>query len=573
MALDGVMLRHLVSELKDKLLGSRINKIYQPSAREISLILRGKTGKHKLLMSANAEAPRVSLTERTIENPQVPKAFCMLLRSKISSAKIVNIQQNLLERVVCFYLSAKDEIGSDVCYKLLLEIMGKHSNIIFLDESDKVLDSIVRVDSNISSKRVVLPGVTYSFPPSQNKMCILDTPKNDIIKKIFSLSLDSEKTFRSAIMETIQGISEIVVDFLLFNSGCKKNEKLCKVSASSKEKFSKSLEVLFEITKNRSGSAYRITKEDSKEDISFLKITGFKCLKFESFSKLIDEHYTERTEIYRVKSLAGNLLKNIENIILLKKNKIKNQEKELKKCLEKEKFKLFGDLLISNPQNTKIRMKSLDVLNFFSGANETINIPLDDKISVLDNAQIYYKKYKKYKKAEEMLKIQISESKSDILYLENTLDSLKRSRSESEINEIYDQVVKEGYIKSKPKQKFKLKPVSFIEFISPNGYKILIGRNSKQNEKLTYKTASKNDLWFHVKDMPGSHTVMFTKGQNVSQEDIMFAAKLSAQHSTAKNSSGVEVDYTEVSNVKKPKIYKPGMAIYKNYKTLYVKLV
>lgn len=576
MSLDGMLLRHLCVELREKIIGLRINKIYQPAKHEINLVLRGQGNVYKLVISASADAPRIGLTEQDIKNPESPPAFCMLLRKKILSSKVTEIEQKALERVICIKLQSRDDMGNEIYYKLLVEIMGKHSNIILIKDDGKIIDAIKRITAEISSKRTVIPGAIYFEPPSQGKLCILDVRKEEILKKIFFSEINDEehmqKTFRSAVLSALQGASGAVCDWLAEKIGCSGDIKLFEMSPFMKENLSNHLLELTEIVKNAEGLPYIIKNRDSKTDISFLEIKNTSCEKYGSFSQLIDTYYSEKTAQERQNSKVGALFKKIEHLILSRKKKISIQEEEIKKCEGKEKFKLFGDLLTSNIYKIKKGMEKIEVENFFSDTSETVKIPLDKMLGGAENAQRYYKKYKKQGNAQKALTIQIENAKNDINYLENVLDSLNRCESENEIREIRAELGEQGYIRFKSKSKLKVrsKALSFIEFASPSGYKILIGRNCRQNEKLTYKMAGRRDMWFHVKDMPGSHTVMLTGGQDVKDEDIVFAGKLCAQHSSARDLSNVPVDYTFIYNVKKPNGYRPGMAVYKEYKTIYV---
>lgn len=582
MSLDGMFLRHLKNELNLQIVGRRIYKIYQPSDYEISMSLRGMDDIVKVIISSSADSPRICITQKNICNPRTPPPFCMLLRKKILSAKIVNINQSLLERALYITLETKDEMGNDTLYNLIIEIMGKYSNVILTDNSYKIVDAIKRVNSNMSSKRLVLPGITYQDPPGQDKVCLLEKSGRELAKKVFDFN--ESKKLSSALLACTQGASNIVCKGILNSIGCNDDVNLGEISIVKKEKLIYQIERLSEIVKNSQGKPYLINLKNGKKDISFIKVEGEDFKEYDTFSKLIDDYYYERAQNDRINSRAGSLIKVIENLILSKSNKIKRQELELKECDDKEKFKLLGDLLLSNIYKIKKGMKSINAIDFLSdfhisqnGENRKqreIKIELDERLNGSENVQKYYKKYKKLKTAQSILLEQIKISQSDVLYLESVLDSLKRSESETEIQDIYDELCDQGYIRSKYKNKRKSnnkeKSYKFIESISPGGYKILIGRNCTQNGILTYKKARKRDLWFHVKDMPGSHTVMFTDGKDVKDEDILFAAKLCAKHSKAQYSLKVEIDYTFISNVKKPNNYKPGMAIYKNYKTICV---
>ncbi len=568
MALDGAFLRHLSRELRGKILGYRINKIYQPAKYEINFLLRGQGDVCRLAISSSTQAPRINLTNKNANSLPEPPAFCMLLRKKIMSAKIVSIQQKLLERALSIRLETKDEMGYDTYYELIVEIMGKHSNIILVSSENKIVDSIKRVSSDMSSKRLVMPGFLYQDPPSQGKICILNSEKDAMLKTIFSF--DPNKTLLSALQTSLQGLSKTICREMIIRAGYSPETELASLGPVGQEKIGDSLSFISDTIKNISGKPYLVEDENNKKDISFIRPKQDSYKEYSTFSELVDDYYNEKASKDRINSKAGTLIKLIGKIIALKKRKILQQKEELIHCWGKDKYKICGDLLISNLYKIKKGMKNIELVDFSTEPPQNIKITLDTKLDGSENAQKYYKKYKKLKTAQKFLTEQIENAHTDILYLDSTLDSLERCQSESEINEIQRELCEQGYIRLKNKVKAKNKSMGFIEFISPGGYKILVGRNCKQNAELTYKTAGKKDLWFHVKDMPGSHTVMFTGGNSPKTEDILFAASICAGHSKAKFSDSVAVDYTTVSNVKKPKNYRPGMAIYKNYKTLHV---
>lgn len=612
MSLDGMFLRHLKRELAEKISGAKIYKIYQPSAYEIVLRLRNNGQNFGLLMSCCPSCARINILEQNIENPSSAPAFCMLMRKRLNFSEIVEVTQKHLERVICIKIKSKDEMGFEIYYNLIIEIMGKHSNIILTNENLKIVDAVRRVTEKMSSKRLILPGIKYKNPPKQeSKLCLLDEASESILTKIVNMSaeVDGEKLLSVAIMENIQGISKILCEWILEYIGCDMSTKVKDLNVIQKEQLRDCISKLACIVSQTSGEPFLIYLDDGKLDITFVKLQKRKCTLYSSFSELTEFYYSKKASQERLKSKVGNFIGIIRGIIDSKKRKIKEQELEIVSCTKNKKlgiinfnsamenrnhnpamdsnlslgedieaYKTIGDLITCNAYNIKKGDKSAQLDNFWNPDGAKLTVQLDETLEPYQNAQKYYKLYKKAKTAQKILSQQIEIAKSDIIYLENTLDQIERAESEFEIKTILDEVYEEGYIKKhefkdstlSKNKKFGSQKVSFTEKESPSGLKILIGKSAKQNETLTYRIAKKHDLWFHVKDFPSSHVVLLTQGQVPNNEDILFAAKLCASHSKAGSAGSVFVDYTEILNVKKPKNYRPGMAIYYNYRTIFV---
>lgn len=571
MSVDGIFLSHLKIELENIIKNSKIYKVYQPSRYELSLLLRKENKNYNLIISANADSPRVNLTSTTIKNPETPPDFCMLMRKKLISSEIVGIQQEYLERVLHFNIKSKDEIGCDALYTLAVEIMGKYSNIILVNGQGKIVDAIKRVTPKMSSKRLILPGIEYRSPPSQNKLCILNIGRDKIVKEI--LGSNKDKLLSSSIIDTLQGISYIIYIWIIKSMKCDVSIKMGDLTVINKEELRRCIIDLIDITKNIKGKPFLVHLSDNSIDISFVPINGCKCEEYKSFSELIEYYYYKKIINERVNSKVGSLIKLIRNVISSKNKKITIQEKELEQYKENENYKLLGDILISNMYKIKRGMNNIELVNFLSDNGEILNIQLDSSMDGYENVNRYYKLYKKAKIANAMLKEQIEIAKNDIIYLESVLDVVERSNTEIEIKEIYNELYDQGYVKDirklRSKGKNRVKTINLMEFKSPGGFKVIIGKSAIQNDRLTYKIARKNDIWFHVKDFPGSHTVLVTNGKEPPYDDILFAAKLCAFHSKARNSSNVAVDYTKILNVNRPKNYRPGMAVYCKYNTIY----
>lgn len=560
MALDGVFLRHIKKELEEKLMNSKMDKIYQPAKDELILSMRSKEGNYRLLLSARANSPRINLTENSYENPKVPPMFCMLLRKRLSGARLRKIIQPELERILILEFEAVNELGDTVLLKLVIEIMGQYSNIIFLDEENQIIDSVKRVDASMSSQRLVLPGMKYEVPPKQNKICLLTHESQDIFSQIKNFD-HLEKT----LLNLIQGVSPVI---------CREISHLADRNFSRLEYF---LKRETDMIRNISGEPYIIYDENDKPiDFSYEYIEQYgsgHAKKQESFCKLLDEYYFEKDLIESIKNKSEDLRKIIHNNLNRLAKKMQIQSVELKNCDKKEDYKIYGDLINANLYQIQKGEKTCILQNFYDNM-QPIEISLEPSLSASENAQLYYKKYRKAKTAENILKIQLEECRIETEYITSVQDSLDRAVTVRELDEIRTELAEQGYLKNRKNSKKAKKDAEMppLEFISESHFKILVGRNNKQNDKLTMKTADKNDLWFHVKDFAGSHTVIICNGKEPDEQTILYAAKLAALHSKAKDSGKAAVDYTKIRYVSKPQGAKPGMVIYKNQKTIFVSL-
>lgn len=556
MAVDGIFLRHLGNELNKELANNKVDKIYQPSKNEILINLRSKTNHSKLLMSCSANNARVHTTNEKFENPKVPPMFCMLLRKKLANAKLNNIIQENCERALTFEFDTIDELGSSLKINLIVEIMGKYSNII-LTQNNKILDCIKRVDSNLSSKRCILPGLNYFAPPSQNKLEL----KHENIEKIIKTISSSNEELEKAILNTIKGISPIVA------------KEIANLTLQNKN-LSENIKNLCEINSTLNGKPYLILDKNNKPvDITFMPITklknNFKIVKCISFNKACEVFYSKKAKEEKTQSKIQNTKKLIKTNIARLEKKLALQQKEIDKAKCREEIKIKADLIKANLYKIKKGQGKITLENFYNNM-QPITIELDPCLSANQNAQKYYKIYRKLKNSEKYLNEEINKNNLEIEYLESTLDLLERVETFADIDFIRNELFEQGYIKnskSKTKEKQKIKEIKLDE-----NFKALVGKNNNQNDKITLKLASKNDIWLHVKNIPGSHVVIITNNKKPNENVLIKAAKLAAQNSKARFSSKVLVDYTLIKHVKKPNGAKPGKVIYTNYKTLSIKL-
>lgn len=570
MALDGLFLTKIKDELLNKAVGLRVDKVNQPTRDEIILNLRGKGCNYKLLLCVRADSPRVHFTSHNIDNPQVPPMFCMLLRKHLTSAMIKNVRQHENDRILFIDFDATNEIGDKVELTLCIEIMGKYSNLILIS-GEKIIDSIKRVDHLTSSVRQILPGLTYCLAPQQDKLSLESNDISYILERILSYK---EKYLSSAIMNCVQGVSPIVSREIASRVT---GDDIC-VSNLSVNQISSLKQILTQI-KNELHScqkAYMLIESGGKpKDLSHINITQYgdmlEVKEYESCSELLDDFYFERDRICRINHRAHELIKLLGNLIERNSRKLAIQKEELKQCRDKDKLKLYGELILANLYRLEKGVSFYEVENYYDNCN-IVKIPCNPALTPTENQKKYYKEYRKTQTAEKMLAELIVEAENEIVYLESVLDELSRADTDSEISAIRLELQTSGYIKNiKGKKQKPPKELPPIEFKSSDGFKILVGRNNAQNEKLSLKTAAKNDMWLHTQKIPGSHVIIFGEGREISDEAIEEAAAIAAYHSKAKDSSLVIVDYTRAKELKKPSGGKTGMVIYHEYWSIVVK--
>ena len=573
MALDGVFLRHIKKELERTLIGSRIDKIYQPAKDRLIFTMRSREGSSKLLISARADAPRINITTTSPENPKVPPMLCMLLRKRLGGAKLKSVSQPGLERIIMFEFEAVNELGDIITLKLAVEIMGQYSNIVFIDENGIIIDAVKRVDASMSSQRLILPGIKYEMPPKQIKLCMLDTDAEEIIKAVESLP--GVQPLSKALLSIIQGVSPIICRELEYLTGRGEDIYTNSINEEQRTRLSYFLKKNINAARECSGVQCIITDGNNKPiDFTFEHIqqygSGRSKQESDTFSDLLDIYYSKRDNMSAIRAKSEDLTRLLSNTATRLIKKIYIQSDEIKSCADREQLRICGDLLQANLYRIEKGSSECEVENFYDENMSKIKIKLDPSISPSANAQKYYKSYQKAKTAEQVLRVQIKQAETELDYVSSVSDSLSRAESVRELDEIRQELTEEGYIKVKGKKQKSEKPLPPLEFISPNGFKILVGRNNKQNDMLTLKKSDKNDIWLHVKDIPGSHTIIVTDGKEPDDDTLIYAAQLAAYHSKARDAGKVPVDYTKVRYVSKPRGAKPGMVIYVNQTTLYV---
>lgn len=572
MALDGAFLRHLKKEITDRALGARVDKIYQPNKEELVFLLRTRQEAFKLLLSARANSPRIHFTQYAPENPKVPPMLCMLLRKRLSGAKLVEIRQPGLERLLYLDFDAANELGDKVRLSLVIEIMGKYSNIILVDGQGKIVDALKRVDEEMSSQRLVQPGLTYELPPAQNKPCMLECQPEEIVEAI--VHQPKNQSLNKGILNALQGLSPVVCREIEHQVGRGQELFTRDLTQEQRERLRFFLERLFTTVRDTAGEPYMVTKIKGKPmEFSFLNIVQYGTLasvsRWEDFSSLLDEFYEERDRQDRMRVKAQDLLRLLANASERLSRKINLQRGELARSEDREHLRVCGDLINANLYRIERGSAFADLENFYD-ENRLMRVKLDPALNATQNAQKYYKEYRKAKTAQQVLGEQIAQAEQELLYVDSVFDCLSRAQSESELNEIRQELREEGYLKAVRDKRKPPAPLAPLEFVSSEGFRILVGRNNRQNDKLTLKQANNNDIWLHTKNIPGSHTIIVTGGRQPGDATLKEAAMLAAYHSRAKDSSQVPVDYTQVRYVSKPQGAKPGMVIYVHYQTLFV---
>ncbi|MCM1115223.1 MAG: NFACT family protein [Clostridium sp.] len=542
MALDGIFLYHLKNEISSFAVDSRVDKIYQPSRDELVISLRSREGSRRLLLSCNADSARVHFTAYPPENPPKPPMFCLLLRKRLTGAWITAIEQDNLERILRIHFSGTDELGDKRSYALIIEIMGRYSNIIFVDENDKIIDSMKRIDESKSQVREVLPNITYVAPPKQDKLNIFTDDIHIIKEKINA----SNKGVYKAVMDTVKGVSPII---------CREIEN----GLSIEDFKSQAMQPI---------PVAVIT--DAPKDFSFIDIKQYDTLatvkQYESFSQLLDFFYYEKVRLMRIKARSADLFKKLTLLQERAVRKVTNREQELKGCKDKDTYKLYGDLINTNQYRLEKGAPFYDLENYYDN-NAVIRIPADVTLSPAQNAQKYYKEYRKKQVAESKLNDFINDAKAEVQYFDTVIDALSRAETDNEITEIKAELAEQGYIKKQNEKKRQPKALKPMQFKTRDGFSVLVGRNNSMNDKLTMKTAKNYDTWFHVQDSAGSHVICETSGKEITDEAIHDCAVIAAYFSKARESSNVAVDYTLVKNIKKPNGAKPGFVVYDPYKT------
>ena len=574
MPLDALCLSGVVHELQNALSGAKIDKIYQPGRDEVVLALRAPAGTVKLRLSANPSHPRAHLTQISRENPDKPPMFCMLLRKHLSGARLLELVQPPMERVVDLRLEALDELGDRVERRLVLEAMGRHSNLILLDGEGRIMDCLRRVDSDMSARRQVLPGLFYRLPPAQEK---LDPSSLDRAALESALAAAPEESQADKwLLDTFGGLSPLICRELAFRAGGATDARLHQMGEGGRSRLLDELEGLLRSVQENSFTPVMLEKEGHPSDFTFQPISQYgpavSCVPFPSFSALLDRFYEQRENQERVRQRGQDLIRSVTNARDRAARKIGLQEQELAATRDRERLRQFGDIITSNLHAMEKGMSRLTSADFYDPECPQIHIPLDPLLTPQQNAAKYYKEYNKAKTAESILTLQLEKGRRDLDYLNSVLEAIALAEGERDLQEIRQELTDTGYLRRPSKARDRGKRVASkpMEFRSSSGLRISVGKNNTQNDLLTTKQAFKSDLWFHTQKIHGSHVILWTEGGQPDLTSIQEAAQLAAWFSQGRESGKVAVDYTPVKYVKKPGGARPGMVVYTTYETAYV---
>ncbi len=548
-------------------------RFYQPNREEMVLVIRTYSDHFKLLLSARANSARIHFTRFMPENPKQPPMLCMLMRKRLQSARLVRLEQQGLERVLCLVFDAVNELGDHVELRLYMEVMGRYSNIIFVDEKGKIIDALKRVDAEMTSERLVLPGLSYELPPPQNKLCLLESTLEEAVSRIRLMKEGTELS--KAVLNSLQGVSPIVCRELAYKTGRGAELRLGDMGEEQWQRFRFFLGRLQEQIRDISGEPYMAVNLSGRPvDFTYFNVEQYGTAavigRQEDFSTLLDSFYDERDRQERMRVRSQDLLKLLSNASERLSNKINKQKAELLACAKRDELKTYGELLSANLYRLEKGSSYADLENYWEEDMPIMRVPMDPLLTPSENAQKYFKEYRKAKTAEEKLTEQIAQATQELEYIDTVFDELSRAETERDLSEIRQELMEEGYVRRARGKQRPQAAAAPLRFVSSEGFRILVGRNNRQNDKLTLKTANNRDFWFHTKNIPGSHTILVTEGREPGEVSLREAAMLAAWHSRGRDSSQVPVDYTQVRNVSKPSGAKPGMVIYVNYNTVYV---
>lgn len=560
MAFDGITIANIVSELNQTVTGGKINKIAQPENDELMITIKNNKKQYRLFLSASASLPLIYLTETNKPSPLTAPNFCMLLRKHIGSGRIVSVTQPGMERIIRFTIEHLNELG-DLCTKyLIVEIMGKHSNIIFTNEDDQVIDSIKHVSAHMSSVREVLPGRPYFIPATQVKANPLELTDEILIGQILTKPLPVSK----ALYTSITGISPLMAEEICYRAGLDGGISTDGLSELEKLHLAHTFLRVMEDVQKELFEPNIVYKGKEPVEFASLALTQYGDLEirpYDSVSQVLERYYAEKNLVTKMRQKSVDLRKIVQTSLERNVKKYQLQQKQMKDTEKKDKYRVWGELINTYGYGLEAGSKSFEALNYYT--NETITIPLDSTLTPQENAKKYFDKYSKLKRTAEALDKLLDETDSEIQHLESIAASLDIATSEEDLVQIKEELMDYGYIRRKYTGGKKVKITSRpFHYISSDGYHIYVGKNNFQNEELTLKTASGNDWWFHAKETAGSHVIVKTEGKELPDRTFEEAARLAAYYSKARDQEKAEIDYIQKKHIKKPNGSKPGYVIY-----------
>ena len=560
MAFDGITVASLRSELSEALVGGRITKIAQPETDELLLTIKNNKNQYRLLISASASLPLLYLTGSNKPSPMTAPGFCMLLRKHLGGGKIVSVTQPSLERILQFEIEHLNELG-DLCRKLLIvELMGKHSNLIFCQENGMILDSIKHVSSAVSSVREVLPGRTYFIPATQEKLDPLSSEGTAMLQAICGKPLPLGK----AIYTTLTGFSPVMAEELCHRACLNSAEPPSVLTENEREMLLHQLLRFLEDVRREQFAPQILFQGKEPVEFAAFPLTVYEDLEsrsFSSISALLETYYASRNTITRIRQKSSDLRRIVQTALERSRKKYDLQARQLRDTEKREKYKVYGELLHAYGYNLEEGARSMDALNYYT--NETITIPLDPQLTAQENAKKYFDKYGKLKRTYEAVTELLAETEKEVEHLESISQALDIALSEEDLVQIREELMESGYIRKRRSQDKKPKITSRpFHYLSSDGFHIYVGKNNLQNDELTFKFASGNDWWFHAKGTAGSHVILKSEGKEVPDRAFEEAGRLAAYYSKSRGNEKVEIDYVEKKHVKKPGSAKPGFVVY-----------
>jgi predicted ribosome quality control (RQC) complex YloA/Tae2 family protein len=573
MPFDAVFLGAVANELRERAIGAKIDKVQQPSRDTVLLQLRSRTCSERLLITVGASHARIQFTQSAPENPATPPMFCMLLRKHLVGGRILAISQPPMERMIDLTLECTDEMGERSEKHLIAELMGRNSNLILLGADGRIIDCLRRVDYEMSEKRQVLPGLFYHLPPAQEKLDPTQVDAEQIARAL--PAPDEHKKADSWLVQTFSGLPPLICRELAFRFCGETDPDIGTWDAAQRKAFTAHLAESFAAIQSGKFSPQLLVQDGHPTDYTYTPITQYgsfiTCQQYPSFSALLDEFYTARDHADRMRQKSQTVVKTVTSLRDRAARKLANQRKELEATYDRERLRQLGDIVMANLHRITRGQIRLTAEDFYDPDMKEIEITLSPTLSPQQNAAKFYKDYTRAKNAEKYLTEQIAKGETELDYLSSVLDTLNRAESDRDLAEIRQELVSGGYLREVGgKKKMKLPPSKPMEFRSSEGFLIHVGRNNRQNDQLTLKTAQKNDIWLHTQKIHGSHVIIECEGRQPGDQTVTEAATLAAYYSQAREGQNVPVDYTPVKFVKKPAGAKPGMVIYTTYSTAFV---
>ena len=568
MALDAICLQAILEELRPQLLGLRIDKVQQPAKDQVILLLRGNK---RLLLCAGVNAPRIQLTEFPRENPAEPPMFCMLLRKHLVGARVAAVEQPALERLVRLELDITDDFGRPGRRTLVLEAMGRRSNLILLDGEGRIIDCLRRVDADLSAQRQVLPGLYYQPPAAVGRLSVTEETEAGFREKLSAAG--PERQLDAFLLDCYFGLSPLMARELAFRTAGETDARLFALGPGGPDRFWGVLSEFLNLVQEKRFTPICLRREGKPLEFACVPIAQYgaaaEAESYGSFSELLDDFYAAREREERTRQRGADLIRTATTERDRLRRKLAQQEKDYAATQDRDQLRMYGDLITANLYRMERGSAKLVCENFYDASGGEITIPLDPLLTPQQNAAKYYKRYAKAKTAEIHLREQMDIARRDIAYLESVLEELQHAETEQDFLEIRAELRDGGFLKKQGKKE-RTRAAKPRQFRTTSGFRVLVGRNNRQNDQLTMKEADYRDIWLHTQKIHGSHVILCTGGRAVDDDTLVEAAQIAAYYSQARESGNVPVDYTQVKHVKKPAGARPGMVVYQTYQTVNV---